>query len=415
VTCLYSSISQQYCEDVDDPIPTLTPLESGVLTTAPLGYHVSQPSTSTLGASSAGAADITGTAIAVAAWEWCLTSGCYFTVTSNPVSVPANAVWSHTYNQAFTCVAKPDPTYLSSIAVTPASVSTTTGVGVQFTATGTYADGHTANLTSSATWTSSATSVATINASGIANGWAAGTTTITASSSGRSGSATLTITGGGESGGSGGGGDGGGCSGGASPIIIDTTGKGFQLTSANDGVVFDIAGDGSPVKLSWTAGSSRNAFLALDRNLNGKIDSGKELFGNFTEQAKSADPNGYLALAEFDKPGNGGNGDGVIDKRDAVFPKLLLWIDANHDGISQPTELYHLADLGIYSLSLTYKDSAHLDEYGNHFRYKGKVNPLGEPNKDQVDRTSYDVFFMLAQQNSSNANPQGGNPATTCK
>ena len=338
-------------------------------------------------------------------------NGGVFTATSNGKEV----LTATTTPAPSTCATIPDPQYLSSIAVTPASVSTTTGTPTQFTATGTYAAGNTSNLTTTATWTSSATSVATINASGVANGWAAGTTTITASSSGRSGSATLTITGGGESGGGGGGGSGGCTGGNGSPIIIDTTGQGFQLTSANDGVVFDIAGDGKPVKLAWTAGTSSNAFLALDRNHNGKIDSGKELFGNFTEQAKSADPNGYLALAEFDKPENGGNGDGVIDEHDAVYSKLLLWIDGNHDGISQATELYHLADLGIYSLSLTYKDSAHVDEYGNRFRYKGKVNPLGEPNKDQVDRTSYDVFFMLAHQHSSNANSQGGNPATNCK
>jgi hypothetical protein len=187
------------------------------------------------------------------------------------------------------------------------------------------------------------------------------------------------------------------CGCGGSPIIIDTNGEGFQLTSESDGVRFDIRGDGIPVQLSWTAKGSRNAFLALDRNGNGKIDNGKELFGNFTAQPKSDDPNGYLALAVFDKPENGGNGDGVIDKRDAVYSRLLLWIDENHDGISQPNELHHLEELGVYSLSLQYSNSPYTDVFGNQFRYKGKVNPLGQPRTDHADRASYDVFFVLGR------------------
>ncbi len=187
-------------------------------------------------------------------------------------------------------------------------------------------------------------------------------------------------------------GGGGSCS----PIILDVAGRGYEMTSGDDGVVFDIKGDGHPIQISWTARGSRNAWLALDRNGNGKIDSGRELFGNYTEQPPSPDPNGYLALAEFDKPENGGNGDGIIDYRDAVYSKLLLWIDENHDGISQPNELHHLRDLGVYSLSLKYTDSTYTDAFGNRFHYKGKVNVLGEPTGDHIDRTDYDVFVVGA-------------------
>ncbi len=185
-----------------------------------------------------------------------------------------------------------------------------------------------------------------------------------------------------------------------SPIIIDTTGEGFHLTSATEGVVFDIRGDGKPVQLAWTASASRNAFLALDRNGNGKIDNGKELFGNFTDQPPCPDGggacrNGYRALAEFDKPANGGNGDGIIDRRDAIFPHLLLWIDENHDGISQPNELHSLSELGVVSLSLKYKESRRTDQFGNQFRYRDAVNPDTQ-GESKDGRWAYDVFFVIA-------------------
>jgi hypothetical protein len=187
-----------------------------------------------------------------------------------------------------------------------------------------------------------------------------------------------------------------------SPIIIDTEGEGFHLTSAAAGVMFDIRGDGHPIKLAWTAPGSHNAFLALDRDGSGKITSGKELFGNFTAQPSSANPNGFLALAEFDKLENGGNGDGVIDEHDMVYTRLRLWIDANHDGISQPEEIHTLPELGVFSLALNYHDSRKEDQYGNQFRFKARVNPHGHDKRDEVrrddtsevGRNAYDVFFV---------------------
>lgn len=186
-----------------------------------------------------------------------------------------------------------------------------------------------------------------------------------------------------------------------SPIIIDTESEGFHLTSADNGVMFDIRGDGHPIKLAWIAPGFHNAFLALDLDGSGTITNGKELFGNFTSQPKSHQPNGFLALAEFDKPENGGNGDGVIDEQDAVFSKLRLWIDANHDGISQPNELHTLPEFGIRSLSVSYFDSSKTDEFGNRFRFKARVNPYkehrdsrDENESGEVGRWAYDVFLV---------------------
>ncbi len=178
-----------------------------------------------------------------------------------------------------------------------------------------------------------------------------------------------------------------------SPIVIDTDGKGFDLTDEAHGVVFDIYANGHPVQVSWTSVDSRNAWLALDRNGNGRIDNASELFGDHTPQPPSDDPNGFLALAVFDKPENGGNGDGIIDKR-AVFSQLLLWIDENHDGVSQPNELHHLPELGVYSLALKYTETRRTDRYGNLFRYKAAVNPDPKDGHSEDGRWTYDVFLL---------------------
>lgn len=177
------------------------------------------------------------------------------------------------------------------------------------------------------------------------------------------------------------------------PILIDLLGNGFSLTNTENGVVFDITGLGAPTRISWTANNSDDAFLSLDRNGNGVIDNGSELFGNVTPQpppAVGTTRNGFFALAEYDKTTNGGNGDGVIDQHDAVYGALRLWRDLNHDGICEPAELSGLVDWHVDAIALDFKESKQRDQWGNGFRYRSKVTGTN------IGRWAYDVIFQTS-------------------
>ena len=177
-------------------------------------------------------------------------------------------------------------------------------------------------------------------------------------------------------------------------ILIDVTGDGYALTSPTTGVAFDMAGGGTTTQVAWTSASSNVAFLALDRNGNGRIDNGSELFGPYTAQpGPVGERNGFNALAVYDQPAYGGNGDGWIDARDAVYSKLLLWIDRNHDGISERDELFTLSQLGIRRIRVSREDSQRQDAFGNIFHYRAQMindrSPQGE------SRWAYEVALRV--------------------
>jgi hypothetical protein len=178
-----------------------------------------------------------------------------------------------------------------------------------------------------------------------------------------------------------------------SPVVVDLGKDGIALTDRNGGVQFDLNADGNKEQLSWTAVGAEDAWLCLDRNGNGTIDDGQELFGSSTPQPDppgGSEPNGFLALAVFDAAENGGNGNGMIDADDSIYPNLLLWHDSNHNGISEPVEFKPLSDYGITAINLDYKLSRKTDEYGNKLRYRGKIIVW---NSD-ISKWAWDVFLL---------------------
>ncbi|HEX2611926.1 MAG TPA: hypothetical protein VHK68_13015 [Gemmatimonadales bacterium] len=177
----------------------------------------------------------------------------------------------------------------------------------------------------------------------------------------------------------------------SSPIVIDLAGDGFDLSSLEEGVSFDLDADGEKEWTAWTAVLSDDAFLVLDRNGNGRIDNGTELFGDRTPQLFSDVANGYRALSVFDLPEQGGNGDGWISLADAVYRDLRLWIDTNHDGLSQPDEITTLQAQGVKALRLQYLESRRRDRYGNEFRYWSRVERWAR----RPFVLSVDVFFRV--------------------
>lgn len=143
----------------------------------------------------------------------------------------------------------------------------------------------------------------------------------------------------------------------SSPLVLDLNHDGVtSLDLYATPAYFDMENDGIREKTGWI--QSTDALLAFDKNQDGIINDGSELFGNYTTLANGTKAsNGFEALAQYDN-----NHDSVIDKNDSVYNVLSAWIDTNQDGVTDTGELHSLSELGVTSINLnatattTYED-----------------------------------------------------------
>jgi hypothetical protein len=199
------------------------------------------------------------------------------------------------------------------------------------------------------------------------------------------------------------------CSGPSSPIIIPLLAEKngnkpdeYQLTSRGSGVIFDLNNDGTAEQTAWTAPGSRLAFLAIDRDGDGAITNGSELFGNYTLPGVR---DGFAALDHIE-PQAPDAPRSHIDEGDSLYAKLLLWEDRNHNGISEKNELSKFSERYTRIGTGYGGPTKERDKFGNLFLYQGWVEVRTAPGSNRpVDgsehfertRQVFDVFFNTRQ------------------
>lgn len=163
-----------------------------------------------------------------------------------------------------------------------------------------------------------------------------------------------------------------------SVVALDLGCGDFKFTdSLSDFVRFDFDGDGIAERTAWPARGEMIAFLVLDRDSNGRIDSGREMFVARSGDSRFGSTGGLGALAVLDSERFGGNGDRVLTKEDPMFLKLRLWTDIDHDGRSHPSELTTLLNEGIEGIDLTARKEQRADSFGNRLDSSALVSMNG--------------------------------------
>ncbi|MDO4225917.1 MAG: hypothetical protein Q4C94_00360, partial [Neisseria sp.] len=195
------------------------------------------------------------------------------------------------------------------------------------------------------------------------------------------------------------------------PLVLDLDGDGIETvgTQGYAGALFDHDKDGIRTSTGWVAAD--DGLLVIDRNSDGLINNGGELFGDSTVLKDGSNAaHGYAALAEFDS-----NSDGLIDNKDEKFADLKIWRDLNQDGVSQEGELFGLAEVGVQSLDAAYKDVNTRLGNGNTIAQKGSYTLSDGSKREMGDlllandtlHSRYTDSVALTEEQMQAANLQG--------
>lgn len=175
-----------------------------------------------------------------------------------------------------------------------------------------------------------------------------------------------------------------------SPLVLDLNGDGVQTLSITEhDIHFDHDNNQAAERTGWV--DPNDGLLFLDRNGNGIVDGGAELFGDQTrlEDGELAE-DGFWALGFYDS-----NIDLKIDQEDPIWPSLRVWRDANSNALTEPDEVLSMDELEIRSLSACFFRSTKIDAHGNAHLLIGSYT---KHNGESASLT--DVWFLIDSLNS---------------
>jgi hypothetical protein len=175
------------------------------------------------------------------------------------------------------------------------------------------------------------------------------------------------------------------------PLVFDLDADGVATFAAERAVLFDLDADGAPERITWPG--TGDAFLWTDLNHNNSVDDGAELFGvgMMLPNGRRA-RHGYEALAMYDQAGKGGNGDGVINSADAVWNRLRLWQDVDHDGVCDAGETSPIHRFGVKEIVLSWTETPWTDGAGTVHLIRGGFRKHVTGNAE----AKYDIYPVEA-------------------